>query len=64
VIEVTVVSVLTGFGVPVAAASAGVLAWRLVNFWLPIPFGGASYLSLRLHRPPAADPEISQASAN
>ncbi len=64
VVEVTVVSILTGFGVPVAAASAGVLAWRLVNFWLPIPFGGAAYLSLRLHRPPAPDPAVTQAPVN
>jgi hypothetical protein len=53
VVELTVVSVLTGFGVPGAAATAGVLCWRLVNFWLPIPFGGAAYLSLRLGRPKA-----------
>ncbi len=53
VVELTIVSVLTGFGVPGGAATAGVLCWRLVNFWLPIPFGGAAYLSLRLGRPPA-----------
>ena len=50
VIELTVVAVLTRFGVPGGVAAAGVLSWRLVNFWLPIPFGGASYLSLRLSR--------------
>jgi uncharacterized protein (TIRG00374 family) len=53
VVELTIVSVLTGFGVPGGAATAGVLCWRLVNFWLPIPFGGVAYLSLRLGR---ADP--------
>ena len=53
VIEITIVSVLTGFGAAGGAATAGVLSWRLVNFWLPIPFGGASYLSLRLGRPGA-----------
>jgi uncharacterized membrane protein YbhN (UPF0104 family) len=42
--------VLKGFGVPSGVAAAGVLSWRLVNFWLPIPFGGVSYLSLRLGR--------------
>ncbi len=47
VVELTVVAVLKGFGVPGGVAAAGVLSWRLVNFWLPIPFGGASYLSLR-----------------
>jgi uncharacterized protein (TIRG00374 family) len=54
VIELTIVAVLKGFGVPGEAAAAGVLSWRLVNFWLPIPFGGASYLSLRFGHPRAA----------
>ncbi|HEX4127869.1 MAG TPA: YbhN family protein [Acidimicrobiales bacterium] len=47
VVEITVIAILKGFGVPSGVAAAGVLSWRLVNFWLPIPFGGASYLSLR-----------------
>ncbi len=47
VVELTIVAVLKGFGVPGGVAAAGVLSWRLVNFWLPIPFGGVSYLSLR-----------------
>jgi uncharacterized protein (TIRG00374 family) len=51
VIELTLVTVLTGFGVHAGTATAGVLTWRLVNFWLPIPFGGLSFLSLKLgHR--------------
>ena len=48
VVELTIVAVLKGFGVPGDIAAAGVLTWRLVNFWLPIPFGGISYLSLRI----------------
>src|SRR5580692_9724535 len=64
VIELTVVSVLTGFGVPAGPATAGVLCWRLVNFWLPIPFGGAAYLSLRLGTNPAADPGLPPALGN
>ena len=48
VVELTIVAVLKGFGVPGDVAAAGVLTWRLVNFWLPIPFGGISYLSLRI----------------
>jgi hypothetical protein len=54
VIELTIIAVLKGFGVPSGVAAAGVLSWRLVNFWLPIPFGGASYLSLRLGHPRTA----------
>ncbi len=53
VVELTIVAVLTRFGVAGGVAAAGVLSWRLVNFWLPIPFGGVSYLSLRLRRPRA-----------
>jgi uncharacterized protein (TIRG00374 family) len=54
VVELTVAAVLKGFGVPGGVAAAGVLSWRLVNFWLPIPFGGASYLSLRFGHPRTA----------
>jgi uncharacterized protein (TIRG00374 family) len=50
VIELTIIAVLKGFGVPSGVAAAGVLSWRLINFWLPIPFGGVSYLSLRFGR--------------
>jgi uncharacterized membrane protein YbhN (UPF0104 family) len=36
-----------------------VLSWRLLNFWLPIPFGGGAYLSLRLRtRQREPDPTI------
>ena len=45
VVEFISISTLTGFGVAGGAATAGVLCWRLVNFWLPIPFGGVAYLS-------------------
>jgi outer membrane usher protein FimD/PapC len=50
VVEFISISTLTGFGVAGGAATAGVICWRLVNFWLPIPFGGIAYLSLRLGR--------------
>ena len=54
VVEITVIAILKTFGVPGDVAAAGVLSWRLVNFWLPIPFGGASYLSLRFGHPGTA----------
>ena len=57
VVEITVIAILKGFGVPGGVAAAGVLSWRLVNFWLPIPFGGASYLSLRFGHPGTATAE-------
>ena len=55
VVEATVSGILVGFGTPRSIAIWGVLAWRLVNFWLPIPLGGSAYLSLQLH-PPASSP--------
>ena len=54
VIEGTLSPILVGFGTPKAIAIWGVLGWRMVNFWLPIPLGGAAYLSLRVH-PPAGN---------
>jgi uncharacterized protein (TIRG00374 family) len=48
VVEGVLIPTLAGFGVPKATAVVGVLAWRLVNFWLPIPMGGLSYFSLRV----------------
>ncbi len=39
---------LVGFGVTRSVATLGVLAWRMVNFWLPIPTGAVAYVSLRV----------------
>src|SRR5208337_4989825 len=41
---------LVSFGVPASVATLGVLAWRLVNFWLPIPVGAIAYVSLKVPR--------------
>ena len=46
-VEAVLTSSLVGFGTPRGAAILGVISWRLVNFWLPIPAGGLAYLSLR-----------------
>jgi putative heme transporter len=48
VVETVLTSSLVGFGSPRGIAILGVLAYRLVNFWLPIPLGGLAFLSLRL----------------
>jgi putative heme transporter len=48
VVEVVLVSLLTFFGAPVGAATLGVLLYRLVNFWLPIPLGALAYLSFQV----------------
>lgn len=48
IVEGVLIPSMVGFGVPLAAATAAVIAWRLVSFWLPIPLGGLAYLSLKL----------------
>jgi uncharacterized protein (TIRG00374 family) len=48
VVEATLTLALVGFDTTRAIAIAGVVAYRLVNFWLPIPVGGMSYLSLQV----------------
>jgi uncharacterized protein (TIRG00374 family) len=47
VIEGVLIPTLSGFGVGKSVATVAVLAYRLVNFWFPIPVGGGCYLSLR-----------------
>jgi hypothetical protein len=47
IIEGILIPALHGFGVPYDVATPAVLGYRVVNFWLPIPVGGVSYLSLR-----------------
>jgi uncharacterized protein (TIRG00374 family) len=54
VVEVTLAALLVGFGTPRVTAGLGVATYRLVSFWLPIPLGAASYLSLRFWTHPAA----------
>lgn len=41
---------LVSSGVTRNLATLAVIGWRLVNFWLPIPLGAASYISLRVPR--------------
>ena len=50
VVEFVLVSMITGFGPTAGQALSGVLAYRAVNFWLPIPFGGLAYASLEFER--------------
>ncbi len=50
VVEFVLVTMITGFGPTAGQALSGVLAYRAVNFWLPIPFGGLAYASLEFER--------------
>lgn len=54
VIEAALTTLLVGFGTPRGIATLGVVAYRLVNFWVPIPLGGLAYLSLQVDRQGAA----------
>jgi uncharacterized protein (TIRG00374 family) len=47
VVEAVLTATLIGFGVERSVAAVGVVAYRLVNFWLPIPIGALAYASLR-----------------
>ena len=46
VVEGVLVPSLVGFGATRGIAIVAVIAYRLVNFWLPIPVGAGAYLSL------------------
>lgn len=48
VVEAVLIPVLVGFGTPRGIAILGVISYRLINFWLPIPAGALAYVSLRL----------------
>ncbi len=46
VVEAALTTSLVGFGTPRGVAILGVISYRLINFWLPIPGGALAYLSL------------------
>ena len=48
VIESVTPVLLVTFGLTRSIATLGVLAWRLVNFWLPIPTGAVAYVSMKV----------------
>ncbi len=49
-VEGVLVPALAAFGVPAGTALLGVLGWRALEYWLPIPLGGLAALSLRAGR--------------
>ncbi len=52
VVEGVLIGTIVPFGVPHSQAIMAVLAYRLVNFWIPIPIGGAAYASLEWRKTP------------
>jgi uncharacterized protein (TIRG00374 family) len=63
VVEGVLIPTLVGFGVPHSQAILAVLAYRLVNFWIPIPIGGAAYASLQFRRRPLTNGAKANGSA-
>ncbi|MCU1345120.1 MAG: hypothetical protein JWL70_1386 [Acidimicrobiia bacterium] len=49
IVEGVLTPSLVGFGAPRGIAILGVISWRLVNFWAPVPLGATTYLSLHGH---------------
>ncbi len=49
-VEAALLGGLTATGVPVAAALAAVLAFRVVTFWLPAPVGWVAFVNLQRRR--------------
>ena len=47
VVEAALTAFLVGFGATRDVAVLGVVSYRLVNFWLPIPLGALAYVTLR-----------------
>ncbi len=50
VVEGIMIPLITGFGTTRGIAILGVLSYRLFNFWIPIPVGVGTYVSLKLSR--------------
>jgi len=51
-VEVTLLVTLTSFGAPSAATVLGIAAFRVFNYWLPIPASILSYFAVRCIKTP------------
>lgn len=49
------IGALALYGVPAAGATAAVLAYRLILFWIPLLIGGLAFVSLRRNMPDAME---------
>ena len=49
IVEAVLIPTLVGFGTPAGVAAVGVIGYRLINFWLPIPVGAAAYAGVKRH---------------
>jgi putative heme transporter len=63
VVEAVLTATLVGFGAQRGVAVLAVVSYRFLSFWLPIPFGAAAYLSLRLQPKVRRADELRDAAA-
>jgi uncharacterized protein (TIRG00374 family) len=56
--EALIIPALIAFGSHRDAAVLGILTWRLIAYWLPIPIGAVAFGSLRMFNRPAAEPAV------
>jgi len=54
--EAIIIPALIAFGAHRSDAVLGILTWRLLAYWLPIPLGALAFGSLRVFNRPAAEP--------
>jgi uncharacterized protein (TIRG00374 family) len=54
--EALMIPALIAFGSPRSAAVLGILTWRVLAYWLPIPMGALAFGSLRAFRRPVVEP--------
>jgi hypothetical protein len=57
--EAVMIPALIAFGSPRSAAVLGILTWRVLAYWLPIPLGALAFGSLRVFNRSAAKPATS-----
>lgn len=55
VVELTLTATLVGFGAAAVPAALGVAAYRVFNYWVPIPASAIAYLAVRGISVPATD---------
>jgi uncharacterized protein (TIRG00374 family) len=63
VVESSMVPLLVGFGTAPSVAVLGVLCWRVVTYWLPLPIGGVAYLGIAVERRRRGSPTRQNAPA-
>lgn len=55
--EALIIPALIAFGAHRSAAVLGILTWRMLAYWLPIPIGAVAFGSLRVFKRSAARPK-------